>query len=92
MSNEGRAYRRQVAVACLGVRGFGRQRLAVTIIAHVPDKRRRDLDNVLKAACDALQAAHIFDDDEQIDDLRITRGRVVPGGELLVRIEGNGHD
>lgn len=87
ISAEGRAYRKQVEAVVAG-RGVGKceGRLAVAIRAVMPDRRGRDLDNVLKATLDALEKAGVFDDDEQIDDLRILRGRVDPPGYLDVRI------
>lgn len=53
---------------------FEEKRLKVDIIAYPPDKRRRDLDNLLKAPQDSLQHAGVFHDDSQIADLRIRRG------------------
>jgi len=61
-------------------------RLSVEIIASPPDKRRRDLDNTLKATLDALQHAGLYADDEQIDDLRICRAAPKKPGSLLVRV------
>jgi crossover junction endodeoxyribonuclease RusA len=48
-------------------------RLRVEIIAFQPDQRRRDLDNMLKAPLDALQACGAYHDDSQIDELIICR-------------------
>lgn len=62
-------------------------RLRVDVVAHPPDHRRRDLDNLHKAPLDALQAAGVFADDGQIDDLRITRGEIVVGGRLTITVE-----
>jgi len=45
--------------------------LRVIIAAYRPDKRRRDLDNLLKATCDALCHAGVYEDDSQIHGLRI---------------------
>jgi crossover junction endodeoxyribonuclease RusA len=50
------------------------------------DRRASDLDNRLKALCDALEHAGVFDDDEQIDELVIVRGPIVKGGECRVMI------
>ena len=61
-------------------------RLSVDIVAYPPDKRRRDLDNLLKASLDSLAKAGVYVDDEQIDELSIVRGYVVRGGKLLVEI------
>lgn len=63
-----------------------RGRLQVTMYAHPPDRRRRDLDNVQKALLDALQHAGVYADDSQIDSLSITRCNPVPDGRMLVNI------
>lgn len=78
LSREGRAYRDEVARAWLmeRVQGFGRSPLAVDVWAYMPDARRRDLDNLNKAALDALQRAGVFADDSQIVDLRIRRAGI----------------
>lgn len=62
-------------------------RLKVKITATMPDKRRRDIDNINKAALDALGYAGVYGDDEQIDDLHILRGEVFKPGCLEVEIE-----
>jgi crossover junction endodeoxyribonuclease RusA len=62
-------------------------RLAVVIIAHPPDRRARDLDNLLKATLDALKHANVYRDDGDIDDLRIMRGTIKPGGALRVIVD-----
>ena len=48
-------------------------RLSVHIDAHVPDKRKRDLDNCFKAILDSLTKAGVWLDDSQIDILSINR-------------------
>tara|TARA_R110000868_G_scaffold209842_2_gene459714 strand:+ start:143 stop:502 length:360 start_codon:yes stop_codon:yes gene_type:complete len=60
--------------------------LRVTIAAYRPDKRRRDLDNLLKATCDALCHAGVYEDDSQIHDLRIYWAPEI-GGMLKIKIE-----
>ena len=47
--------------------------LTMIILATPPDKRRRDLDNLLKVPLDSLQKANLYPDDYQIADLHITR-------------------
>ena len=66
--------------------GLGKARLEVHIQAFPPDRLRRDLDNIQKVLLDALQAAGLFDDDEQIDYLSILRGPRMKGGMLNVQI------
>lgn len=69
--------------------GFGGARLTVALVAYPPDRRARDLDNILKAALDALQHAQAFDDDSQIDRLIVDRGEVRKGESgVLATITG----
>ncbi len=75
VSKAGERYRRDVALIVrqqrlkLNLSG----RLAIKIIAEPPDKRRRDLDNILKAPLDALTHAGLLIDDEQFDEVNIMR-------------------
>jgi crossover junction endodeoxyribonuclease RusA len=85
ISAEGKAYRDTVRdVLAAGRAQTLSGRVAVTIVANPPDRRKRDLDNVLKALLDALTHAGLWTDDEQIDDLRIVRDRVVAPGRVAV--------
>jgi len=88
ISRDGRSYRSRVGqiVAHSGAQRLGNARLAIDIVACPPDRRRRDIDNTLKATLDALVAAGLFADDEQIDDLHITRGVPDKPGRLEVTI------
>lgn len=62
-------------------------RLRMHVIASPPDRRERDLDNLLKALQDSMQYAGVYERDSQIDDLRIVRGPVVKGGQVVVTIQ-----
>ncbi|CAD5615396.1 holliday junction resolvase [Escherichia coli] len=88
ISKAGERYRRTVALIVrqqrLQLHLSGR--LAIKIIAEPPDKRRRDLDNILKAPLDALTHAGVLIDDEQFDEINIVRGQPVSGGRLGVKI------
>jgi crossover junction endodeoxyribonuclease RusA len=89
VSTEGRRYRRDVGLSVfsqLGEVPCLAGRLALSVTASPPDKRRRDLDNVLKALQDSLSESFGFDD-EQIDRLSVQRGSVVKGGRVEVTIE-----
>ena len=79
LSEEGRRFRTTAAQMCMLGGVNNRQlagRLAVSLVACPPDRRARDLDNVLKATLD----------DSQIDLLSVERAQVVKGGELRVTI------
>lgn len=87
ISREGRRFRRSVC-ARLAARTAQPMtgRVAVHVTAHPPDRRRRDLDNAMKALLDALAHGGVYEDDGQIDRIEIERGEVAPGGKVVVRI------
>ncbi len=89
ISEQGRKYRRLVQGLALEQKAAVRLpgRLRVRIFAHPPDKRKRDLDNLLKALLDSIQHAGVYQDDSQIDDLWITREAVEPNGVVFVNID-----
>jgi crossover junction endodeoxyribonuclease RusA len=61
--------------------------LAVQVDAFPPDRRRRDIDNILKILLDALQHGNAFYDDSQIVDLRARKLEHTAGGKVLVKIQ-----
>jgi crossover junction endodeoxyribonuclease RusA len=87
LSEDGRKYRRAVADAVLLQRrpNLGAARVALDIEVRMPDKRRRDLDNLPKAVLDGLTHAGVWEDDNQIDDLRVWRSPRM-GGVLVVQM------
>lgn len=87
VSNEGKRYRKIVrAVLREQAPVLLTGKLKIDIVANVPDRRRRDLDNILKALLDSL-AGHVYEDDSQIVDLRIARGEVIKGGSIVFWVE-----
>lgn len=54
----------------------------IRIECHMPDRRRRDLDNLQKAAFDALTKARFWLDDQQVDYYCVQRMPVFKGGKL----------
>lgn len=91
ISREGRAYRSHVGwVTSFQAPIAGRVHLTLTVCA--PDRRRRDLDNVLKASLDALTHAGAWHDDSQIDRMVVTRGALVESGSLIVEIHELGDE
>lgn len=86
-----RDYRRQVAEVWFqsrikGQRGFDTGELALRIRAYRPDKRRRDVDNILKVLCDALQHAGVIGNDSQFREIVVSFEETKPGGELRIEI------
>ncbi len=73
ISADGRTYRQEAIAAAVTGDRFGSVKVRVSIEAWLPDNRRRDVDNLLKAPLDALCHAGIYEDDSQIVELSIRR-------------------
>ena len=88
ISEEGRAYRRVVAKEVMAQRmlAYGDERLHVHIRAFPPDRRPRDLDNILKAVLDSLEHAGVYPSDSQIDVLTVWREPVEKPGRVVVSV------
>ena len=97
-SKRAKAYLHEAGVALIcqghsaiasGVRRGPRyaERRRVRVVAHPPDRRRRDLDNLGKAGCDTLEHFHLCRNDSQIDDWHVIRGERLDGGKLVVTME-----
>jgi crossover junction endodeoxyribonuclease RusA len=89
IGKEGQEYRRVVVEALREIPETNRTltgRLQVWVEAFMPDRRKRDLDNIKKALLDALTHAEVYGDDSQIDDLRSVRREVVKGGYVIVHV------
>lgn len=90
ISKRGRAYRESVrsAVRAKGIATFPLAGpLRIRIEAFPPDRRRRDLDNLLKAVGDSLEHAGVYHDDSQIVWLLIEKAEVVAGGMIRVTLK-----
>jgi len=90
ISREGREYRRMICGLLSG--GGPRKpptggRIALAMDAFPPDRRRRDLDNLLKCTQDSLAHAGVFEDDSQIDLLVVARCDPVKGGKVTIRLD-----
>ena len=86
---KGRKYRNDVfgcLVEQLGKIKTLKGRLDVSVWAIMPDKRKRDVDNIFKGVGDSLQNAGLFMDDSQIDRLEIIRRPDEKPGRLLIWI------
>ena len=89
ISKEGRAYRERIrAIAVVRHWPCFADRIEVLIDAYPPDKRKRDLDNLLKPLLDALQHARLYVNDCLIDRLSIRRGKPAKPGYVHVAVYG----
>ena len=87
IGKRGQEFRQAVAEACLeaGVEALD-GRLSVHIALFPPDRRKRDVDNVLTSLLDACEHAGCFENDNQIDELHIVRNEVRAGGACTILI------
>jgi crossover junction endodeoxyribonuclease RusA len=65
-------------------------KVTVDLIFWIPDKRRRDIDNLVKPIFDAITHADLWTDDCQVDQFTAYRGELVKGGASYVRIREAG--
>lgn len=74
VSNEAREYISKIKKMAL-TWGFKKLlgRIQIEINAFPPDKRKRDLDNIIKITLDSLENAGLFENDSQIDEIIIKR-------------------
>ena len=84
VSSEGKSYKHMVKMRLNGRKQLT-GRLKGVFVVNVPDRWRRDLDNVLKALLDSMQG-HVFLDDEQSDEITVKRGEIVKGGRVDVEL------
>ena len=90
ISTQGREYRKTVQAKVFadfeGQLPRWEHRLSVEILAYPPDRRQRDLDNLLKSTLDSLQHAGVYQDDSQIDEMTIFRRTVQKSGAIVVSV------
>jgi len=86
LSKAAREYRAEIC-SIIGQCATMEGRLIVAINVYPPDRRKRDIDNLVKQTLDALQHAGVYGDDSQIDKLSITRREIVKGGSMEIGVE-----
>lgn len=62
--------------------------VAVIMRLCPPDKRKRDIDNYVKAVLDALTSAKVWLDDSLVDKLYLERGAKYRGGCVCLSVHG----
>jgi Holliday junction resolvase RusA-like endonuclease len=88
ISREGRRFRESVVAILAAMRLEPLTGpLDVEVDLYPPDRRKRDLDNSIKALLDALQHGGAYLDDSQIVRLVITKREPVVNGKTIVRIQ-----
>jgi crossover junction endodeoxyribonuclease RusA len=89
LTSRAKVFKDMVTVAFVrsGHQSLSTARLAVTIKLYPPDRRVRDIDNVVKSTLDALCQSGVFVDDGQIDVLTVTREQVVKWGAAEIILE-----
>jgi len=87
IGKRGKEFRIAVAEECTG-QGIQalEGRLSMYVSLFPPDKRKRDIDNVLKSLLDACEHAGCYESDSQIDELKIVRSENRKGGGCSVII------
>ena len=95
ISKKGREYREKIATYVLERRLSAhpskwietqKGMLEMWIGFYPPDKRKRDIDNGIKALLDSMEKASVYEDDSQIKKLIVAMHEPVKGGRVDVEI------
>lgn len=70
-----------------GLKSFDKAIISVDVYVYPPDARKRDIDGILKVLLDSMQKGGLYDDDNQIARLLVTRMSIIPKGKVVVRIQ-----
>ena len=87
ISKKGRAYKKEAGyfLKAKGLTGP----IAVEIACNPPDKRKRDLDNILKPLLDVMTENGVYEDDSQINYLLIYKCSEVEKGTVEIKVREN---
>lgn len=76
-------FKRIVGLLCGRKNAFS-GRVGVRVLVWTPDRRVRDLDNLLKGILDSISGAGVILDDCQVDEIHMRREGVFKGGRVQV--------
>lgn len=83
LSTAAKDFKRVVGLLCGRKQAFS-GRVGVMVSVWPPDRRTRDLDNLLKGLLDSITGAGVIIDDCQIDEIHMIRESVHKGGKVKV--------
>lgn len=88
LTKEARAYKNTIAELAMIKRfRFGTDKpLKITVLVCPRDKRVIDCHNYTGQLFDALQEAHVFEDDNQLEEVSVLLGPVFGGGRIFVSL------
>ena len=88
LSKKGRAFKKSAKESLMVQKCPKAQtgRIEVNIEASPPDRRKRDIDNLVKPILDALTDYGAWEDDAQVDVLRVRRRKIEKPGYVRVHI------
>lgn len=87
LSTAANDFKRTVNALCGQKQAFS-GRVGVKVLVWTPDRRIRDLDNLLKGLLDSISGAGVIVDDCQIDEIHMIREGVHKGGKVQVWLWG----
>jgi len=68
-------------------RSLGDDCVMLSLSIFPPDRRVRDIDNILKQLCDALQYSGMINNDKQIRKLYVEFSAVIKGGKVDLHLK-----
>lgn len=89
ISRDGRKYREQVSNLITAEKiATMTGDIELHVQLYPPDRRRRDIDNVLKVLLDTLTIAKLYEDDSQVKRLAVEKLEpLIPEGKIVIGVK-----
>lgn len=90
ISERGRIYRSNAIAHLIDIKLYNKklsESLSVELVLNPPTLARYDVDNFNKALFDALSHGKFWIDDEQVIELKITKGVKTKGGNIEIKVK-----